>query len=145
MPDYSDVAVRAAINLRSGQSISARKAWDDAAAEVFPKSVSMQSKGCPRTTFLTLCARGALKDLLPSGVVGSGENVRHAEDGLALLGDHPEYMTMTPRRLWSLITHSSGKTYNQQMHVILGLAKAGLLQFEDQSGFKTKNQATKNT
>jgi hypothetical protein len=90
MPDYADIAVKAAIKLHSRRSISPREAWDDAAAEVFPASASMQSKGCPRTTFLTLCARGAIKDLLPIGEVGTSENVRHTEDCLVLLADHPD-------------------------------------------------------
>lgn len=127
MPDYADVAVRAALKLRSGRPISAREAWDDAAIEVFPESASMQSKGCPRTTFLTLCASGAVKDLPGAGVVGDSENARHAKDCLELLAEHPGYARMPPRQLWRLVTHASGKAYNQQMHVILGLAKAGLL------------------
>ncbi|MFD2296790.1 DUF6979 family protein [Massilia sp. GCM10020059] len=128
MPDYADVAVRAALKLRSGP-ISPREAWDDAAVEVFPESASMQSKGCPRTTFLTLCASGAVKDLPGAGVVGDSENARHAKDCLALLAGHPGYVAMPPRQLWTVVTHASGKAYNQQMHVILGLAKAGLLRF----------------
>jgi hypothetical protein len=128
MSDYADVAIRAALKLRSGLPISAREAWNDAAGEVFPASASMQSKGCPRTIFLTLCASGALKDLPAVGEVGVGENARHAKDCLALLAGHPDYLAMRPRQLWDLITNASGKTYNQQMHVILGLANAGLLQ-----------------
>lgn len=129
MPDYTDVAVRAALKLRSGRPISAREAWDAAAVEVFPESASMQSKGCPRTTFLTLCASGAVKDLPATGMVGTSENARHAKDCLALLAAQPSYAAMAPRQLWNLVTHASGKTYNQQMHVILGLAKAGLLRY----------------
>lgn len=127
MPDYADVAVRAASKLRSGHPISAREAWDVAAVEVFPKSTSMQSKGCPRTTFLTLCASGAVKGLPVAGVVPDSENARHAKDCLKLLAQHPSYMAMTPRQLWNVVTHASGKAYNQQIHVILGLAQAGLL------------------
>lgn len=127
MSDYADVAVRAALKLRSGRLISPRDAWDGSAGEVFPSSPSMQSKGCPRTVFLTLCASGALKDLPAAGVVGVSENARHTKDCLALLAGHPDYVAMRPRQLWDLITNASGKTYNQQMHVILGLARAGLL------------------
>lgn len=131
MPDYADVAVRAALKLQGGRLISAREAWDDAAVEVFPKSPSMQSKVCPRTTFLTLCASGAVKDFPAAGEVGDSKNASHARDCLALLARHPGYVTMPPRQLWSLVTHASGKAYNQQMHVILGLAKAGPLRFDD--------------
>lgn len=129
MPDYADVAVQAALSLRSGRPISAREAWDDAAAEVFPKSPSMQSKGCPRTTFLTLCASGAVQNLPAAGMMGDSENARHAKDCLALLARHPGYVALPPRQLWNLVTNASGKAYNEQMHVILGLAKAGLLRF----------------
>lgn len=130
MPDYADVAVQAALKLCSGRPISAREAWDNAAVEVFPKSASLQSKGCPRTTFLTLCASGAVKGLPAAGIVGVSENARHAKDCLALLTRHPGYVAMPPRQLWNLVTNTSGKAYNQQMHVILGLAKAGLLRLE---------------
>jgi len=127
MPDYADVAIRAVSELRSGRAISVRDAWDNAAVEVFPSSPSMQVKGCPRTTFLTLCASGAVKGLTATGVVRDSENSRHAQDCLTLLAKHPNYLSMAPRQLWSLVTNSSGKAYNQQIHVILGLAKAGLL------------------
>jgi hypothetical protein len=110
--------------------MSAREAWDDAATEVFPDSASMQSKGCPRTTFLTLCASGAVKDVPATGALRDSENARHAKDCLALLAEQPSYASMAPRKLWNLVTHASGKTYNQQMHVILGLATAGLLTYE---------------
>lgn len=129
MPDYADVAVRAALKLRSGRAISAREAWDDAAVEVFPESASLQLKGCPRTTFLTLCASGAVKDLPGAVIARDSPNARHTKDCLALLARHPGYVAMPPRQLWRVVTHASGKAYNQQMHVILGLAKAGLLQF----------------
>lgn len=129
MPDYADVAVRAALKLCSGRPMSAREAWDDAATEVFPDSASMQSKGCPRMTFLTLCASGAVKGLAAIGVVGKSENALHARECLALLAEQPSYASMPPRQLWNLVTHASGKTYNQQIHVIVGLAKAGLLRY----------------
>lgn len=63
MPDYSDVAVLAVSKIYGASPISARMAWANAAAEVFPKSVAMQVKGCPRTTFLTLCASGVVKGI----------------------------------------------------------------------------------
>jgi len=131
MPDYADVALRAVSKLRAAREISAREAWDRAAYEVFPKSVSMQSKGCPRTTFLTLCARGAVSGVPAVGIVPNSENARHTQDCLILLAQHPSYLTMAPRQLWSLVTHSSGKAYNQQMHVILGLAQAGILRYSE--------------
>jgi len=131
MPDYADVAIRAVSELRSGRANSPRDAWDKAAVEIFPSSPSMQSKGCPRTTFLTLCASGAVKGLPSTEVVRDSENSRHARDCLRSLARHPNYLSMAPRQLWRLITDSSGKAYNQQIHVIIGLAKAGLLQYEE--------------
>lgn len=131
MSSYADVAVQAALKLRSGQPISARKAWTDAACAVFSESPSMQSKGCPRTTFLTLCASGALKGVPALGAIVDSANARHAKDCLALLAQHPDYTAMPPRQLWNIVTRASGKAYNQQMHVILGLHNAGLLQFDE--------------
>ena len=129
MATYADVAVLAAHQLGSVSSVSAREAWEIAAAETFPNSPSMQVKGCPRTIFLTICASGALAGIAATGAERESENARHALDCLALLDKHPEYVDMAPRRLWALVTHASGKAYNQQMHVVLGLAKAGLLRY----------------
>ena len=129
MPDYSDVAVLAVSKVYGASPISPRMAWANAAAEVFPNSVSMQVKGCPRTTFLTLCASGVVKGVPGGPAIRDSENARHAQDCLKLLAQHPSYVTMSPRKLWNVVTHASGKTYNQQMHVVLGLAQAGLLRF----------------
>lgn len=132
MASFADVAVLAVVKLRGGRQIAAREAWTIAVAEVFPNSVSMQAKGCPRTIFLTLCASGALAGIAASEAVRDSENARHALDCLALLDRHPSYMEMAPRKLWMLVTHGSEKAYNQQMHVVLGLAKAGLLRYSAQ-------------
>ena len=129
MATYADVAVLAAHRLKSKSSISPREAWKIATAELFPNSLSMQAKGCPRTVFLTICASGALAEIAATGVERDSENARHALDCLVLLDQHPELVGMAPRALWALVTHASGKTYNQQMHVVLGLAEAGLLRY----------------
>jgi len=127
MANYAEVAVQAVVNLRGERQISAREAWAIAVIDAFPNSISMQEKACPKTIFLTLCASGALVGIPATEGVRDSENARHALDCLALLDEHPGYVDMAPRELWSLVTHASGKAYNQQMHVILGLAKAGLL------------------
>jgi hypothetical protein len=127
MANYAEVAVQAFFNISVGRQISARAAWAIAVTDAFPNSVSMQEKGCPKTIFLTLCASGALVGVAATEGVGKSQNARHARDCLALLDKHPGYVDMAPRKLWSLVTNASGKAYNQQMHVILGLAKAGLL------------------
>jgi hypothetical protein len=127
MADYGDVAVFAAKNLRGAVSNSPRECWGIAAAEAFPNSPSMRAKGCPQTVFLTVCEIGALAGVPASGELRDSENARHARDCLDLLYKNPSYMNMQPRKLWALVTRSSGKAYNQQMHVVLGLAKAGLL------------------
>lgn len=127
MPNYSDVAVQAALKLGREPSISARDAWNYAAIKAFPNSESMQSKGCPRTTFLSVCASGALVDFPKSGIELNSANAGHARDCLTLLAQNPGYIAMEPRKLWDVVTHGSSKAYNQQMHVILGLARAGLL------------------
>ena len=127
MPNYSDVAVQAALKLGREPSISAREAWNYAAIEAFPNSESMQSKGCPKTTFLTVCASGALVDFPKNGTVRDTANAKHARDCLTLIARDSSYIEMDPRRLWEIVTHGSGKAYNEQMHVILGLARARLL------------------
>lgn len=129
MADYADVAVLAVHQLQGESSVSAREAWKIAVAEAFPNSPSMQAKGCPRTIFLTICASGAFAGIAATGAVRDSENARHALDCLVMLDKHPSYVDMAPRKLWALVTHASGKAYNQQMHIVLGLAKAGLLRY----------------
>jgi hypothetical protein len=128
MQGYANVAVRAVSKLRSGDPISAREAWDRAAAEVFPDSASMQSKGCPRTTFL--CASGVVSGVTARDAMRDSTNARHARECLKLLAQYPNYISMPPRKLWDVVTNNSGKTYNQQMHVILSLAQGGYLAIE---------------
>lgn len=132
MASYAEAALLAVVKLRVEREVSARAAWTMAVAETFPNSISMQKKGCPRTIFLTLCASGALIGIAASDDMRDSENARHALDCLALLDKHPSYVTLDPRKLWTIVTHASGKAYNQQMHVVLGLAKAGLLQKSEQ-------------
>ena len=114
------MAVFAAHKLRREFSVLAREAWTLAAAESFPNSASMQARGCPRTIFLTICASGSLAGIAAFGTLRDSENARHVLDCLVLLDKHRGYVNMDLRKLGALVTHASGKAYNQQMHVVLG-------------------------
>lgn len=127
MSDYGAVAVQAVHKLREGVATSPRDAWEQAVAEIFPRSESMRVKACPRTTFLALCSLGAVVSIAPDVAPKESENVRYAREAFALLSDDPTYINKSPVELWQQIMRGSGKAYNQQMHVVLALAKAGLL------------------
>jgi hypothetical protein len=124
---FATVAVEAVYAYKRSDVRNPREAWLAATQKVFPYSVSMQEKGCPRTTFLTLCASGAVTGIPAGPYVKDSANVKHALDALALLKTVEGAALYDARRLWDRVTHGSGKAYNQQMHVVLGLAKAGFL------------------
>jgi hypothetical protein len=125
---FSTVAVNAVEAYVQSGALSPHSAWSVAAQKVYPHSVSMQEKGCPRTTFLALCAKGAIKSVASGEYVRESANVQYALDALELLRQHPNRINCDARRLWMEVTQASGKAYNQQMHVGLGLARANLLQ-----------------
>ena len=127
---FSTVAVKAVEAYVQSAALSPHIAWSVAAQKVYPHSVSMQEKGCPRTTFLALCANGAVKGVPSGRYVRDSANVQHALDALMLLKQDPNRSNGDARRLWIEVTQASGKAYNQQMHVVLGLARASLLQFD---------------
>ncbi len=70
---YSIVAREAYLNIL-GKGILFEKAWS-AAAEKIITSDSSRNKGCPRATFLNLCASGDLKDIRE---IGKSESINYA-------------------------------------------------------------------
>lgn len=65
MLEYGDVAVGATDLARAG-GIQPPEAWEEATRTVFPHSVSLQDKGCPRGAYLGLCEDGLVLGI-PSG------------------------------------------------------------------------------
>jgi hypothetical protein len=58
MGKYGEVAVKAVEDFQAGRAKTVTDAWDVAAQQVFPISLSAQQKGCPKSTFLGLCELG---------------------------------------------------------------------------------------
>ena len=125
--DFGRLAVHAAKACAEGTYIGPRAAWATGAIAVFPESQSMRDKGCPRSTFLALCGAGFIKGV-PAGIYARpGPNSVHALDAVALIRKSPGANTLEAHPLWGAVTEGSGKAHNGQMHVVLALANADLL------------------
>ena len=122
---YGLAAVMAVYRVRRA-GLAPVDAWNEATAWVFAHSASQQEKGCPRGTFLGLCAAGMVEGVAAGGELG--KNGRYAVEAVTLLrsGAAPD-----PRGLWRQVMSSLGesteKKYNRQMDVVLALWSVGLV------------------
>lgn len=128
---YGQIALAAVQSLSTNRSLSPLEAWQLAAEQVFPDKQESRKKNCPRTTFLSLCGTGRVLGVPAGNYCQANENWEHAISALEILARVPE---QTPTSLWKQVTNNSGKTHNQQMHVIIALAQAGHLQATAVSG-----------
>jgi hypothetical protein len=122
---YGRVALAAAQSLSANRAMPPLKAWELAAEQIFPDKPESRKKNCPRTTFLALCGVGRVAGVPAGSYCQASENWEHAISALQILDREPAH---NPASLWKQVTDNSGKTHNQQMHVVLALSRAGLLQ-----------------
>jgi hypothetical protein len=124
MSAYGDVAITA-VELAKKQGMDPRTAWNTAAKRRFPRSLSMQTKGCPRSAFLGLCAAGLISGVNEQ-IAGSrlGKNAQYAVEAVAILRDK-QRLGLTAQELWRAVI--SGKTHNSQMDVVLALRDGNLI------------------
>ncbi len=101
--------------------------WEAAVNEIF-ETKSSREKGCPKSTFLSLCEVGAVKSI-PKGNYAPRvkENKVYALKALEILNNRnnkPEFINAI--ELWKLVQNQD-KKYNSQMDVILALWNNGLI------------------
>ncbi|REE78826.1 hypothetical protein BX611_2961 [Lutibacter oceani] len=102
-------------------------AWKAAVKDVFT-SKSSQDKGCPRSTFFSLCEVGAVKGI-PKGNYAPRvkENKVYALNALEILKNrnkNPDNIGAVD--LWNL-AQNQDKKYNSQMDVVLALWNKNLI------------------
>lgn len=110
MGQFGKTAVRAAEYIKTG--MRAESAWKKAAEEIIT-SPSSQVKGCPKGAFLGLYSSDY------------GLNASYAKQAVEVLRANPT-KHFTADDLWNAIGNR-GKTYNQQMDVVLSLWNAGYI------------------
>jgi hypothetical protein len=108
---YAQVAILAAQYVKSGSSPI--NAWEKASCEIFTPGSSMQKKGCPKKAFLGLYGQTSV-------------NGGYAKKGLDYLKKHGSE-SISPMKLWKIVTDGNGKTHNGQMDVVIALFDANLI------------------
>ncbi|NLD46886.1 MAG: hypothetical protein GX660_06760 [Clostridiaceae bacterium] len=111
MNKYAQVAVNAGFYVKEGMTPD--YAWKKASCEIFEPGSSSQKKGCPKNTFLGLYG-------------GQGINAEYARKALNYLRSN-NISEIEPEELWIIINEGTKKAYNQQMHVVIAMYKAGLI------------------
>lgn len=132
MGKYGDTAVRATELLRKA-TLTPEHAWNSAAREIFPNSLSSQAKGCPRGAFLGLYYSGHLRGISPATQNSAllGANARYAVEAVSLLAKNPELAIGRKAALWSRVMLVTGndiaKKHNAQMDVVVSLWQSKLV------------------
>jgi hypothetical protein len=103
---------------------SLRESWFSAAVELF-ESESSQKKGCPRSTFLGLCAEGLVKGIPKGNYTKSVKNKKYAIKAVTVLKQNTQ-TTFSPKELWDKL-ELGDKRSNSQMDVVLALWEHGLI------------------
>ncbi|GKW28837.1 hypothetical protein AB6D34_16505 [Pectobacterium brasiliense] len=128
---YGRAAVAVVRNHINGQN--PREGWGREIA-ILTDLKSVREKGCPKSAFLGLCEAGYVNGISPKKyLLRGGKNKSYAIAGaeIALAGVENIYQ---PEDLWLMIKKSipaRPNKYNQQMHVVVALKDAGLLQKPD--------------
>ena len=91
MAKYGDVAIRATRMFQEKIVDSPRDAWDKVVTDIFPNSQSSQEKGCPKDTYLSLCANGLVEGVPPGSYTRSVMNKRYALEAISLLNKEPHF------------------------------------------------------
>lgn len=126
MAKYGKAAEIAARLLANQHEVDPRYAWKRAVAQVFPDSPSSRDKGCPRDSFLALCAAGAVKAVPTGSYTRSVKNRGYMERALAAVRTNSGLL-QDQEQLWQLATADSGIRPNCQIEVLATLWDAGLI------------------
>lgn len=125
MARYGEAAVWAT-RIAVEEKKSPNAAWLDACLRLHPKSIYSAIKGCPRTTYLTLCEEGCVRGIPAGKYVDGRENTAHALALLYVLRQDEDLVDASTQRLWKL-AGGEDKTENGQVEVVVALWRAGLI------------------
>ena len=126
MGKYGDAAIEATTFLLTGKENSPLEAWASAVRAIFPKSISSQRKGCPKTAYLGLCEEGLIRGVPPGKYTRASGNKSYAISAVKLLRKEPA-LAGNKEMLWSKVMRGERKRPNNQMDVVIALWKRGLI------------------
>jgi len=124
MGKYGKTAELAVEVLSKSESMAPRAAWNIAVARVFPDSQSCQIKGCPRDSFLGLCAMGVVEGVPPGNYTRSVKNKGYVSRALAALRSNSA-LSENEDRLWNIATNGAKTVPNHQIEVLIALWRQG--------------------
>ncbi|MFJ5437875.1 DUF6979 family protein [Pectobacterium brasiliense] len=128
---YGRTAVAVVRNHANGQN--PRESWENEIS-LLTDLKSIREKGCPKSAFLGLCEAGYVNGIpAKKYLLRGGKNKGYAIAGAKVVLAHAAKIYQ-PEDLWLIIKESipaRPDKYNQQMHVVLALKDAGLLQKPD--------------
>ncbi len=125
MGGFERTAVRSVELFVEGKTTNPGQAWDMAAKE-FQVSCSTQTKVCPRCAFLGLCEEGVVKDIPKGYYTSSVKDKEYPVVAVKELKTNPG-LAYNKSALWRKATKGRQKAHNQQMDVVVGLWKNGLI------------------
>jgi hypothetical protein len=126
MGKYGQAAEIAAKLLAGRTALSPRAAWVATVTQLFPHSVSSQTKGCPRDSFLAICELGVLRNVAPGTYTRSVKNKGYAIRALTALR-RDSALSKDETRLWQIATKGAQKAPNSQMDVVATLFRNGFI------------------
>jgi hypothetical protein len=125
---FTQVALSAQKNAAMS-NISPKEAWENA-VQVVIKSKDSRKKGCPKETFLSLCAEGLVEGIPKGNYTNSKVNRHYALKAIQVLKDNPEN-EYSKLDLWNEVIRElevkGDKVHNQQMDVVLALWNNNLI------------------
>ncbi|MCG8618297.1 MAG: hypothetical protein MI802_18940 [Desulfobacterales bacterium] len=121
MGQYGDAAVKAVCLLEKDSKLNPEGAWKNAMKEVSDSESSI-NKGCPKTTFLSLCQEGFIKNVHcnEKKYTYSNSNYRYTMNAVKMLLADEKYLENRPE-LWQLATAPDIIFNNGQMDVLITL------------------------
>ena len=122
---WGRVAVETTRRMRKAPSRDRRSLWKAVVAELRPDRPSALTKSCAWGAFRGLCENGYVNGI--PATVSPAENLNggYAVRAARMLGENPRLAGESPMQLWRRV--HGDISHNGQMHVVLALHDAGLL------------------
>lgn len=128
MNKYGKIALLAITYCKNGYSPV--ESWEKASFEIFGDSTSAV-KSCPKSTFLSLCEEGFIKEVSSGDFTKSIKNKMYALKALDYLNSSTdEPLNLTAVKLWRNIHEVKKIKHNSQMDVVLALWNNNLINKE---------------
>lgn len=128
---YGHTAVKA-VSYYKKEGLTPVEAWEKAAMDVFPHSVTSRTKGCPKHTFLALCQEGLIHGIPGGFYTRSQKNKEYAVIAVKKIQED-RHLIYDFKKLWNAVTENK-VSHNSQMDVVVALYLEGDLKIEHEEG-----------